>query len=154
MLLPREIRYQGAIVKDDYILLIRYREYETDRTYWLFPGGGIEPGESAEDCVRREMYEETHLTVQVERLLADEAHELPEFYQRRHTYLCSVVAGEAKPGHEPELEIQPDYGIVEVGWFDLRDSTRWGAARENPRTYGQLLRLQVILGYPVAELRE
>lgn len=146
-MLKREIRYQGAVVKDDHLLLIRYREPETDHTFWLFPGGGIEPGESAEECVRREMVEETNLVVAVERLLFDEAIEHSDIYQRRQTYLCSVVAGEARPGYEPEFEVPAEYGIVEVGWFDLRTAESWGTARDNPRTYAQLLRLQVALGY-------
>ncbi len=31
--------------------------------YWEFPGGGMEPGESDEDCARREFYEETGIWV-------------------------------------------------------------------------------------------
>jgi 8-oxo-dGTP pyrophosphatase MutT (NUDIX family) len=70
--LNRYTRYQGAIVRNHSILLIRQRENESGRSYWILPGGGIEPGETEEDCVRREMKEETNLDVQVSALLLDE----------------------------------------------------------------------------------
>jgi 8-oxo-dGTP diphosphatase len=63
--LNRYTRYQGAIVRNHSILLIRQRENESGRSYWILPGGGIEPGETEEDCVRREMKEETNLDVRV-----------------------------------------------------------------------------------------
>jgi 8-oxo-dGTP pyrophosphatase MutT (NUDIX family) len=70
--LNRYTRYQGAIVRNHSILLIRHRENESGRSYWILPGGGIEPGETEEDCVRWEMKEETNLDVQVSALLLDE----------------------------------------------------------------------------------
>jgi 8-oxo-dGTP diphosphatase len=45
---------------DDRILLVRF-EFPT-RTVWATPGGGIEPGETAEDAIRRELDEEAGLT--------------------------------------------------------------------------------------------
>ncbi|MCY7302505.1 MAG: NUDIX domain-containing protein [Thermoleophilia bacterium] len=47
---------------DDRILLVRF-EFPGGRTLWATPGGGIEAGESAEDAIRRELAEETGLTV-------------------------------------------------------------------------------------------
>src|SRR3712207_4455567 len=100
----RIIRYQGAILQNDHILLIRYREQISGRSYWLIPGGGIEADETEEACVEREMREETCLEVAVERLILDEPARPGGIYQRRKTYLCKVVSGDARPGREPELE--------------------------------------------------
>ena len=44
---------------DDRVLLVRWRL--SDRDVWGTPGGGIDPGETHEDAVRRELLEETGL---------------------------------------------------------------------------------------------
>ncbi|MFN8493171.1 MAG: NUDIX hydrolase [Caldilineaceae bacterium] len=143
----REIRYQGAIVRDHHLLLIRQHEYATGRSYWLFPGGGREAGETEEDCVRREMHEETNLVVTVERLLFEHTENLG-VYRLRRTFLCAIVAGIAAPGYEPEEGIADQYSIVEVGWFDLRDAQSWGElVRSDAITYPQMLQVQRRLGY-------
>ncbi len=145
--MQRDIRYQGAIVRDHHILLIRHQDHNGGRTYWLLPGGGREGAETEEACVAREMSEETCLNVTVERLVLDEA-ELGGIYQRRRTYLCRADDGEPRPGYEPELEASEIYGIVEVRWFDLRDPSGWEAlAVEDTVTYPQLMRLREALGF-------
>ncbi len=63
-LVDRTIRYQGAIIRDDHLLLIKHREHESGREYWILPGGGRESDESEEDCVKRELQEETGLMSQ------------------------------------------------------------------------------------------
>lgn len=144
----RDIRYQGAIVQDDHLLLIRHREHRTGKNYWLFPGGGREEGESAEECVCREMQEETNLLVKVERLLMEQPATFGGPYRLRRTYLCSIVAGSAAPGYEPEASAAAHYGIVEVGWFDLRNAQHWNnQVRSDRITYPQLLQVQSLLGY-------
>lgn len=70
--MPRHTRYQGFILQDDHVLLIRHEQHATGRGYWVIPGGGREEGETEEECVVREMLEETNLHVRVERLLFDE----------------------------------------------------------------------------------
>jgi hypothetical protein len=94
------------------------------------------------------MCEETNLEVSVQRMLLDEPGVPGEVYQRRRTYLCIVVAGAAAPGYEPEEEAAAEYGIVEVGWFDLRDEATWNELiKADPITYPQMLRIQAALGY-------
>ena len=144
----RIIRYQGAIVRNDQILLIRHRQHDTGKSYWLFPGGGIEEGETEAECVEREMWEETNLRVSDTRLLLNEPALPGGVYKRHKTFLCSVVSCRAAPGYEPEEDAAAAYGIVEVRWFDLRDESGWPAlAKEDAITYPQLRSVQRALGY-------
>jgi 8-oxo-dGTP diphosphatase len=150
--MERHTRYQGAILRDHHLLLIRHQHHEDGRTYWLVPGGGLEPGESEEDCVRREMREETGLQVQVERLLVEEASVPGGIYAWYKTYLCSVLSGEASPGYEPEAEASAVYAIVEVRWFDLRAAAGWFGLIVNDRfTAPLILRILAGLGYALPD---
>jgi 8-oxo-dGTP pyrophosphatase MutT (NUDIX family) len=145
--MSRIIRYQGAIIKDHHLLLIRHREHQSGYSYWLFPGGGIEVGETEEQCVAREMLEETGLVVKVEGLLFMQPMPQPDGYKQRNIYLCAVLAGEAKPGYEPEEDAHEHYGIVEVKWFDLREIEAWDKDVLSERLKPQVLELCRLLDY-------
>ena len=141
-------RYQGAIVRDGEILLIQHREHATGVAYWLLPGGGMEPGETPEATVVREMREETGLDVRIERLLLDVPSEPGGYYERAHTYLCTPTGGHAAPGYEPEEDASAQYGIVGVRWFPLADDSQWGPDVHQDRITSRNLRLlQQALGY-------
>lgn len=146
---PRHTRYQGAILRDHHLLLIQHRFHSNGYSYWLIPGGGLEPGESEADCVQREMREETGLEVQVERLLLEElAHRNDRTYQVYKTFLCHAVNGEAQPGYEPESDAANTYAIAAVRWFDLRDAVQWdGLVMDGSHTHALLMKLQMSLGY-------
>jgi len=144
----RYTRYQGAIIRDHHILLIRHCDNKTGRSYWVFPGGGIEPGETEEDCVRREMKEETSLDVRIVSLLLDELGHPNGVYRSLKTYLCEPNMGKASPGFEPEPEAANRYSIMEVKWFDLHDEASWDPELiTDPFTYDQLQRVRKKLGY-------
>jgi 8-oxo-dGTP diphosphatase len=64
------IRCVGAVVHDaDGRLLVIRRANEPGRGRWSLPGGRVEPGESDEQAVARELAEETGLAVSVGRLV-------------------------------------------------------------------------------------
>ena len=146
------IRYQGAILRDGQILLIKHREHSNGRSYWVIPGGRREGNETEEDCVKREMLEETSLEISVERILLDEAGDPNGNGRRRKTYLCRVVNGEAQPGFEPEEDASNMYAISQVGWFDLRDPSGWEALlTADPFTYPLLVKIQAALDFRTPE---
>jgi 8-oxo-dGTP pyrophosphatase MutT (NUDIX family) len=149
--MTRTIRCQGAIIRDHHILLLKQVEHASGRSYWQIPGGGIEPNESEEQCVQREMLEETGLSVYVHSLLLDEPSTPGAIYQRWKTYRCDILAGEARPGSEPEAVYADAYSFTEVGWFDLRHPATWNERLEaDSFIYAWLQRVQEALGYPVA----
>jgi ADP-ribose pyrophosphatase YjhB (NUDIX family) len=153
--MSRDVRYQGAIIRDDHILLIRHQEHATGRAYWVIPGGGREADETEEACVQREVREETHLDVSVECLLLDEAGVPAGVYQRLKTYLCKVLKGEAQPGYEPEVEATQQYAISEVRWFDLTNPSEWEAEVKNdPFTLPLVQRIRILLGYSTENLSD
>jgi 8-oxo-dGTP diphosphatase len=146
--MSREIRYQGAIIKDDHILLIMHHALRTGETYWVVPGGGILEGETEEECVVREMKEETNLEVEVVELLIDEPTLPGDPYKRTKTFLCKPVGGEEAPGYEPEIEAASVYAISDVKWFDLTEPVEWGQKLvEDPFTYPTMQKIRQILGY-------
>ena len=143
-------RYQGAIIRDHHILLLKQIEHASGRSYWQIPGGGIEPDESEEQCVQREMLEETGLSVQVDSLLLDEPCPPGSIYERWKTYRCDILSGEAHPGCEPEAAYVNAYSFIEVGWFDLQHPATWNE-RLDAASYitAWLQRIQAVLGYTV-----
>lgn len=144
-----DIRYQAAILNGHFMLLLKVWDHAgSGATFWAIPGGGREPDETEEECVIREAREETHLEVEVERLIAFE----PDFpdgaYQYRKTYTCRILRGEPHPGTEPEVDTPERSAIQAMGWFDLRDPQTWDPlALEDPITMRNVQRVRVALGY-------
>ena len=121
----RDIRYQAAILHNGEILLIQHREHTGGRSYWLLPGGGREADETPEQCLTREVSEETGLTITVEHLLLDDPAPPGDVYQRLRTYLCRPSTFAASPGMEPETEAAALYRIAATEWVPLNDETVW-----------------------------
>jgi ADP-ribose pyrophosphatase YjhB (NUDIX family) len=93
--MPPSIPCVGAVLTDDAgrLLLIR-RANEPGRGLWSLPGGRVEPGESDEQAVVREVAEETGLVVEAGRLVG--RINIPTADGRVYDvgdYTCTVVGG-------------------------------------------------------------
>lgn len=79
----------GVVRRGDTVLIAR-RASGPLAGQWEFPGGKLEPGESPETCLARELREELGLEVQVEEVLAVVYHEYPERPVLLLAYLCRL----------------------------------------------------------------
>ncbi|AOM79129.1 (deoxy)nucleoside triphosphate pyrophosphohydrolase [Pedobacter steynii] len=59
-----------------------------------FPGGKIEPGESPEACLIREIKEELNVDIQVLSAIKSNRHVYPEFSIHLIPFICRIISGE------------------------------------------------------------
>ncbi|MFC1724382.1 NUDIX domain-containing protein [candidate division KSB1 bacterium] len=57
------IRAAAIIIEEKKILLVKHKK--NDKEYWLLPGGGVKYGESLVNALKRELFEELNLKVDV-----------------------------------------------------------------------------------------
>ncbi len=90
----KQIEVVAAIIHDE-----KERIFATQRGYgdfkdgWEFPGGKMEPGETPEEALMREIWEELETRIRVERLVQTVEWDYPAFHLTMHCYLCHVESG-------------------------------------------------------------
>lgn len=69
------------------------RGYGDYKDGWEIPGGKLEPGETPEECIVREIREELATEVRAERILGVVDYDYPSFHLTMHCILCTIVSG-------------------------------------------------------------
>ena len=117
----KRIRAVAILIKDNKVLLIHRKN---EKEYFVFPGGGVENGETVEQAVVRELKEETTINVKIDRLLY---HHIYDNDTELFFFLCDYISGEAKladdsPEKEEMLEGKEFFNPVWVEIKELRNS--------------------------------
>lgn len=105
---------RGIVIKDGQILLME--RWRSGSHYFSIPGGGVEPGETLEETVLREIAEETTVQIRVEQQVLQMNHD----DVRHHIFLCTYLSGEPYlPEDAPEFMHHNDDNVFQPGWFDV-----------------------------------
>ncbi|QLH37218.1 MAG: NUDIX domain-containing protein [Parachlamydiaceae bacterium] len=96
----------GLVLNEDgsQILLVKRQ----DVPVWVLPGGGIDEGESSQEAVVREIFEETGLKVHIKRKTAEYT-PLNRLAKFTEIFECYAIEGELQKGEETR----------EIGFFPL-----------------------------------
>ncbi len=94
----KTIRVVAAVICDS--LQAKSRIFATARGYgdfkgmWEFPGGKIEPGETPQKALAREIKEELATAIKVGELIDTIEYDYPEFHLSMDCFWCEVVEGD------------------------------------------------------------
>lgn len=111
-----KVGVNGVVISEDGKILLERR---ADDKLWGIPGGWAEIGESPQESVKREIYEETGLNVEVKDII-DIFTRRPGDYGQPHTsyhilFYCKLIDGSQKISCES----------LEIGFYDFRQISGW-----------------------------
>jgi len=90
----KTIEVVAAVIFDaDRRIFATQRGYGEWKDWWEFPGGKIEPNETPEQALRREIREELDADIQVGDLLRTIDYDYPKFHLTMHCYRCTLADG-------------------------------------------------------------
>ena len=90
----KTIEVVAAIIHQGGKILATQRGYGEHKGMWEFPGGKMEPGETQEEAIRREIAEELNVQICVERKVCTVEYDYPQFHLTMHCFWCSMAGGE------------------------------------------------------------
>lgn len=114
----KRIEVVAAIIHDaEGRIFATQRGYGEWKDGWEFPGGKMEAGETPEEALRREIWEELETRIEVERLVETVEYDYPQFHLTMHCFLCRVESGRLElKEHEAARWLAKDE-LNEVDWL-------------------------------------
>lgn len=88
----KTVEVVAAIIRRGDEVFSTQRGYGEFKDWWEFPGGKVEPGETPEQALRREIGEELEAEISVGGLLRTIEWDYPSFHLVMHCYWCSLVS--------------------------------------------------------------
>jgi 8-oxo-dGTP diphosphatase len=106
----KTVTVAAAVIKEhDRFLLSRWQEGHPLAGWWGLPGGKVEPGETHQMALAREMREELGITVRVDDLVHMARTIYPWSIVRLYFYECQIMAGNPIP-QEGQA----------IGWYSMQ----------------------------------
>jgi 8-oxo-dGTP diphosphatase len=115
------VRACGLLVQDESLLMVNHRSL-ADSGFWAPPGGGVDFGESAVECLQREFLEETGLEIQASNFLFAYEFIKPPLHAIELFFRVNLINGILMKGEDPEMK--PHGQIIEdvkfLSWKQIK----------------------------------
>ena len=122
----RTTKVVAAIILNENRIFATQRGYGEWKDYWEFPGGKIEPGETPQEALIREIKEELTVDIEVGELIDTVEYDYPKFHLSMDCFWCKLVSGhltllEAEAAKWLTFDelysvdwLPADYGLIEI----------------------------------------
>ena len=87
----KTIEVVAAIIRKENKIFATQRGYGDFKDWWEFPGGKMEPGETPEAALVREIKEELSTDISVDKFLYTVDYDYPKFHLTMHCFMCSLM---------------------------------------------------------------
>ena len=106
-----------AIIQfDDKILAVQRSETMKLPLKWEFAGGKIEAGESEVDCIKREIFEELNIQIDLRERLTPVTHQYPNFKIKLIPFTAEYLSGELKLKEHCNFVLANKEELINLDW--------------------------------------
>ena len=108
------MRNRGAAVIVDMDQVAVIKRARNGAEYYVFPGGGMEDGESPEQATIREVFEELGVHIKIKESLGT-----VQFNGTQHYFIAEIIGGVFGTGAGEEFEADRNRGTYEPMWMPI-----------------------------------
>ena len=120
----------AIIIEDGRVLVAQRPPGGRHPGEWEFPGGKVEPGETPEQCLARELSEELGVTVEVGKAMSSVRHSYPDLVIDLLAYEATITGGAlqdiecsahawARPGELVDYDLLPPDRVLAAEIFEV-----------------------------------
>ena len=113
----KTINVVAAIIIQDHRTFATQRGYGAYKDRWEFPGGKIEPGETPEEALKREIGEELDTKISVGDLIDTLEFDYPKFHLSMQVFWATVVSGKLSLLEHEDARWLDKTTIHSVNWL-------------------------------------
>jgi mutator mutT protein len=113
----KTVRVVAAVIRSEDKIFATARGYGEFKGRWEFPGGKIEPGETPQEALVREIQEELDVKVEVGDLIDTIEYDYPSFHLSMDCFWCNVTEGEIKLKEAEDARWLSKDELYSVDWL-------------------------------------
>lgn len=115
--MSRDLNVAAAVIIDGDRILAAKRSHGELAGGWEFPGGKLEPGETAVQACIREVHEELGVIIDNVTPFVSLDYEYPSFHMNLQTFTCRIAEGSPAPLDHEELRWLTGDELGSVAWL-------------------------------------